>query len=135
MTSFAGAHINAKCKNRLSPLHWAAHHGDLKVSQLLLEKGEFQLWCTYVSIYIIMAYVGVSVWGKGGVIVAIEFYRMIWKLKNLQWYVYQRFWELNVFNTAQVNSLLIGVHHYHCRLGSAGTIVGIIRCKAECWPI
>ena len=42
--------------------------------------------------------------------------------------MHQRFWEFDVFNTAcgQVNSLLLGIHHYHCRLGSAGTIVGIL---------
>ena len=37
---FSGAHVNAVV-GQWSPLHWTAWHGNVKVSNLLLEKGEF----------------------------------------------------------------------------------------------
>ena len=37
---FSGAHVNTVV-GQWSPLHWTAWHGNVKVSKLLLEKGEF----------------------------------------------------------------------------------------------
>ena len=41
LSSFAGAHINTKDRDHLSPLHFAAAFGNRGVTKLLLEKGEF----------------------------------------------------------------------------------------------
>ena len=42
LSSFAGAHVNTRDEDGWTPLHWTARWGNLKVSKLLLEKGEFR---------------------------------------------------------------------------------------------
>ena len=41
LSSSVGAHVNTRDGQQRSPLHWTAIRGNVEVSKLLLEKGEF----------------------------------------------------------------------------------------------
>lgn len=44
-----GASLNDQNQYGIRPLHWTAKHGNLEVTQLLLQKGDFSLFVEFMN--------------------------------------------------------------------------------------